>query len=71
VTRYINRDLSEPFYGANREGSKVSQGMRDSFWLMSMQVGMKGAFDCIRAFSETDSAARSSAYVSISLPFHG
>jgi non-heme chloroperoxidase len=48
------RDLSEPFYGANRPGSTVSQGVRDSFWLWSMQVGLKGAYDCIKAFSETD-----------------
>ena len=41
-----------PFYGANRPGSKVSQGMRDRLW--SMQVGLKGAYDCIKAFSETD-----------------
>lgn len=48
------RDLSTPFYGANREGAAVSQGLRDAFWLMSMQVGLKAALDCIRAFSETD-----------------
>jgi len=48
------QDLSEPFYGANRPGAKVSQGLRDSFWFMSMQVGLKGAYDCIKAFSETD-----------------
>src|SRR3984885_15031742 len=48
------RDLSAPFYGANRPGNTVSQGLRDSFWLMSMTVGEKGAYDCIRAFSETD-----------------
>ncbi len=48
------KDLSAPFYGANRAGSKVSQGQRDQFWLQSMQVGLKGAFDCIKAFSETD-----------------
>jgi non-heme chloroperoxidase len=47
-------DLSAPFYGANRPGSKVSQGVRDAFWLMSMQAGLKGAFDCIRQFSESD-----------------
>ena len=47
-------DLSGPFYGANREGSTVSQGVRDAFWLMSMQAGLKGAYDCIKAFSETD-----------------
>ena len=48
------KDLSAPFYGANRPGSKVSQGTRDMFWLWSMQVGLKGAFDCIKVFSETD-----------------
>jgi non-heme chloroperoxidase len=48
------KDLSAAFYGANREGSKVSQGIRDTFWLQGMQVGLKGALDCIRAFSETD-----------------
>jgi non-heme chloroperoxidase len=48
------KDLSAPFYGANRPGSNVSQGVRDAFWLMSMQVGLKGAYDCIKAFSETD-----------------
>jgi non-heme chloroperoxidase len=47
-------DLSAPFYGANRPGSTVSQGVRDAFWLMSMQVGLRGALDCIKAFSETD-----------------
>jgi non-heme chloroperoxidase len=47
-------DLSAQFYGANRPGSKVSQGTRDAFWLMSMQAGLKGAYDCIKAFSETD-----------------
>ena len=48
------KDLSAPFYGANRPGSQVSQGVRDAFWLWSMQVGLKGALDCIKAFSETD-----------------
>jgi non-heme chloroperoxidase len=48
------RDLSAPFYGANRAGSKVSQGIRDAFWLMSMQAGHKNAYECIKAFSETD-----------------
>jgi non-heme chloroperoxidase len=48
------QDLSLPFYGANRAGSTVSKGLRDAFWLMSMSVGMKGALDCIKAFSETD-----------------
>ena len=48
------KDLSVPFFGANRPGSKVSQGTRDSFWLWSMQVGYKAAYDCIKVFSETD-----------------
>ena len=48
------KDLSIPFYGANRTGSKVSQGVLDMFWLWSMQVGLKAAFDCIKAFSQTE-----------------
>jgi non-heme chloroperoxidase len=48
------KDLSETFYGANRPGSTVSQGVRDAFWLMSMQVGLKVAYDCVKQFSETD-----------------
>jgi len=48
------KDLSAPFYGANRSGAKVSQGLRDSFWLQGMQCGFKAAYDCIKAFSETD-----------------
>ena len=48
------QDLTRPFYGANRDGSTVSQGVRDDFWRKSMQVGLKGAYDCIKAFSETD-----------------
>jgi non-heme chloroperoxidase len=48
------KDLSAPFYGANRTGAKVSQGLRDSFWLQAMLCGQKAAFDCIKAFSETD-----------------
>jgi non-heme chloroperoxidase len=47
-------DLSAAFYGANREGSNVSRGVRDAFWLMSMQAGVKGSYDCVKAFSETD-----------------
>ena len=48
------KDLSAPFYGANRPGAQVSQGLRDSFWLQGMQCGFKAAYDCIKAFSETD-----------------
>jgi non-heme chloroperoxidase len=48
------KDLSGSFYGANRPGSKVSQGLRDSFWMQGMQCSLKAAYDCIAAFSETD-----------------
>ena len=48
------KDLTAPFYGANRPGAKVSQGVRDSFWMQGMQAGFKGVIDCIKAFSETD-----------------
>ena len=49
------KDLaSGPFFGANRPGAKVSQGMIDSFWFQGMQAGCKNTFDCIKAFSETD-----------------
>jgi len=51
----LYRELaSGPFFGANRPGSKVSQGMIDSFWLQGMQAGHKNTLDCIKAFSETD-----------------
>jgi non-heme chloroperoxidase len=48
------KDLSAPFYGANRAGSNVSQGLRDFFWLQGMMGGHKPLYDCIKAFSETD-----------------
>src|SRR6185436_14263273 len=48
------QDLSGRFYGANRAGAKVSQAVRDTFWLQGMQAGFKSVFDCIKAFSETD-----------------
>ena len=48
------KDLSAPFYGANRPGAKVSQGLRDSFWLQGMMAGFPAAYFCIKAFSETD-----------------
>lgn len=51
------QDFSAPFYGANRNGSKVSQGLRDSFWRQAMQASLKAVFDCIEAFSETDFTA--------------
>jgi len=48
------KDLSEPFYGFNRPGAKVSQGLRDSFWMQGMLCGYPAAYECIKAFSETD-----------------
>lgn len=48
------KDLAIQFYGANRPGAEVSQGVLDQFWLWSMQAGLKGAYESIKAFSETD-----------------
>ena len=48
------KDFSAPFYGANRPGAKVSQGLRDSFWLQGMMAGLNAEYDCVKAFSETD-----------------
>ena len=47
-------DFSRPFYSANRAGAKVSQGILDRFWLLSMQCGLAAAYQCIKAFSESD-----------------
>jgi non-heme chloroperoxidase len=47
-------ELYQPFYGANRPGAKVSEGLRDSFWLQGMMAGHNACYDCIKAFSETD-----------------
>ena len=48
------KDLSMPFYGYNRPGTKVSEGVRESFWLQGMMAGFPAAYYCIKAFSETD-----------------
>jgi non-heme chloroperoxidase len=48
------KDLSGPFYGANRPGSKVSQGVRDEFWLQGMTAGFVACYETIKVFSETD-----------------
>ena len=48
------KDLTIPFFGANRPGAKVSQGLLDQFWLWGMQSGQKNAYECVKAFSETD-----------------
>jgi non-heme chloroperoxidase len=48
------KDFAINFYGVNRPGAKISQGVLDQFWLWSMQAGIKNAYECIKAFSETD-----------------
>src|ERR1700687_429784 len=48
------KDLSMPFYGYNRPGAKVSEGVRESFWLQGMMAGFPASYFCIKAFSETD-----------------
>ena len=48
------KDLAIQFYGANRPGAKVSQGLLDQFWTWSMQSGLLNAYECVKAFSETD-----------------
>ena len=65
------KDLSEPFYGFNRSGAKVSQGLRDSFWLQGMLAGHKAVYDCIKAFSETDFTADLKKFDVPTLILHG
>jgi non-heme chloroperoxidase len=48
------KDITMPFYGYNRPGAKVSEGIREHWWLQGMMGGMKAHYDCIKAFSETD-----------------
>ncbi len=48
------KDLSMPFFGYNRPGAAISEGVRENFWYQGMQGGVKGEYDCIKAFSETD-----------------
>ena len=48
------KELTMAFYGYNRSGAKISEGVRDSFWLQGMLASLKGTYDCIKAFSETD-----------------
>jgi non-heme chloroperoxidase len=65
------KDLARPFYGYNRAGAKVSQGVVDSFWLQGMMGGLKGLYDCITAFSETDFRADLSQVEVPTLILHG
>ena len=62
---------SGPFFGANRPGSKISQGMIDSFWFQGMQAGAKNTLDCIKAFSETDFTADLEKFDVPTLIIHG
>lgn len=48
------QDLTLPFYGYNRPGAKISQGVRDNWWRQAMMGGVKAQYDCVKAFSETD-----------------
>jgi non-heme chloroperoxidase len=48
------KDLSLPFYGYNREGAPISEGLRESFWMQGMQGSIKAEYDCVEQFSESD-----------------
>lgn len=65
------KDLSGPFYGANRPGAQVSQGLRDWFWLQAMMGGLKALFDCIKEFSEVDYTADLKKFDIPTLLIHG
>lgn len=65
------RDLTLPFFGANRPGAKVSQGVRDTFWLLGLQGGLKNEYECIKAFSETDFTADLEKFDRPTLILHG
>jgi len=64
-------DLTTTFYGANRPGARVSQGVRDAFWLQGMQGGLKNQLDCVKAFSETDFTLELKAFDVPTLFLHG
>ena len=64
-------DLTLPFYGFNRDGVAVNQGLRDSFWLQGMAGGIKGQYDCIHEFSEVDYTADLKAIAVPTLVIHG
>jgi len=65
------RELAVPFYGANRPGAAVSQGVLDQFWLWSMQAGLTNAYACVEAFSETDFTRDLAAFDVPTLIIHG
>jgi non-heme chloroperoxidase len=65
------QDLTIAFYGYNRPGAKVSQGVRDMFWLQGMRGSLKSELDCIKAFSETDFTADLKKFDVPTLILHG
>ena len=65
------RDFAAPFYGANRPGANVSQGVLDQFWTWSMQSGLKNAYESVKAFSETDFTADLRKFDVPTLVLHG
>jgi non-heme chloroperoxidase len=65
------KDLSLPFYGYNRPGAKVSEGVRESFWLQGMMAGMPASYFCIKAFSETDQTEDLKKFDVLTLILHG
>ena len=70
-SQFYQNLASGPFFGFNRTGAKLSQGAVDAFWMMGMQAGHKNAFDCIRAFSETDFTADLAKFNIPTLIVHG
>ncbi|MGW3410859.1 alpha/beta fold hydrolase [Streptomyces sp. NPDC000888] len=68
----LYRDLADgPFFGNNRPGANVSQGVRDAFWLQGLQAGHRGAYECVAAFSATDFRADLDAFDVPTLVIHG
>ncbi|MCX5558770.1 alpha/beta fold hydrolase [Streptomyces sp. NBC_00038] len=68
----LYRDLADgPFFGNNRPGANVSQGVRDAFWLQSLQAGHRSAYECVAAFSATDFRADLDAFDVPTLVIHG
>jgi non-heme chloroperoxidase len=67
----LYKEFAMAFYGANRQGSQVSQGTLEQFWLWSMQVGLKNVYECVKAFSETDFTADLEKFDVPTLLMHG
>jgi non-heme chloroperoxidase len=65
------KDLSLPFYGYNRPGAKISEGVRESFWLQGMMAGFPASYFCIKAFSETDTTEDLKKFDVPTLVLHG